>query len=216
MFHTGPWSYSITNRASKLTHPCLQGEGADGRGEILSQIHFLLIGVWTLGGPLLMDPDDLLDTLTSSVHHWEDGLTSNPPASPPGWVGIGGRPPGPTLWSFMHHANLLSSCCRCCCCLLFYPCYWVERRCFNPGLMAGVSRWALICNTHPFGVGGVRPFLIGTQRVRLDYYYACKYTCSLFCGTILSQHVFGTLFFYFRLCCLEFFLIILMLLSMCY
>lgn len=145
---------SITNQASKLTHPCLRGEGADGRGEILSQIHFLLIGVWTLSGPLLMDPDDLLDTLTSSVHCWEDGLASNPPASLLGWVGIGGRPPGPTLWSFMHHANLLSSCCRCCCCLLFYPCYWVERRCFNPGLMAGVSRWALICNTHPFGVGG--------------------------------------------------------------
>lgn len=60
-----------------------------------------------------------------------------------GW-GIGGRPPGPTLWSFMHHAILLSSCC---CFLFFYPCYWVEWGCFNPGLIPGVALRALICNT---------------------------------------------------------------------
>lgn len=52
-----------------------------------------------------MDADDLLDAGTSWVQH----PAANPLACAPGWVGIGARPPGPTLWSFTHHANLLSS-----------------------------------------------------------------------------------------------------------
>lgn len=35
-------------------------------------------------------------------------------------VGIGSRPPGPTLWSFIDHAIMLSSSCWCCF-LLFFP-----------------------------------------------------------------------------------------------
>lgn len=52
-----------------------------------------------------MDADDLLDAGTSWVQH----PAANPLACAPGWVGIGARPPGPTLWSSTHHANLLSS-----------------------------------------------------------------------------------------------------------
>lgn len=36
-------------------------------------------------------------------------------------VGIGSRPPGPTLWSFMDHAIMLSSSCWCCFLLFFSP-----------------------------------------------------------------------------------------------
>lgn len=106
-------------QASNRPNSHIQAE----RGETLSQIHaFYWLGLWTPSGPLLMEPDDLLDTPAYSAHHWEPGpcvvlvpiptsLSPNPLASPLGGVGIGGRPPGPTLWSFMHHAILLSSCC---------------------------------------------------------------------------------------------------------
>lgn len=63
-----------------------------------------------------------------------------------GWGGgIGGRPP----WAhpLVLHASrnpalflLLFS-------FFFYPCYWVEWGCFNPGLIPGVALRALICNT---------------------------------------------------------------------
>ena len=98
-------------------------------------------------------------------------LPPNPLASPLGGVGIGGRPPGPTLWSFMHHAILLSSCC-----------------CFLSMLLGGVGDVLILASyqespcefssaTHPWGTN---PFLIGTLRARLDYDYACKYTRSIF------------------------------------
>lgn len=58
------------------------------------------------------------------------------------WVGIWGRPPGPTLWFLYesrHHALLL---------LLFFLIHVIgwSGGCFNPGFIPGVSLWLLICN----------------------------------------------------------------------
>lgn len=51
--------------------------------------------------------------------------------------------------------------------------------------------------THPWGM---KPFLIGTQRARLDYDYACKYTCSFF---LVPFHHNIYFVFYFQTWCLE-------------
>lgn len=122
-------------------------------------------------------------------------LISNPLASPLGGVGIGGRPPGPTLWSFMHHANLPSSCCCCCCCFFIHVIGW------SGDVLILESYQECPCElssaTHPWGM---KPFLIGTQRARLDYDYACKYTCSFFLVPFYHNIYFV---FYFQTWCLE-------------
>lgn len=51
--------------------------------------------------------------------------------------------------------------------------------------------------THPWGM---KPFLIGTQRARLDCDYACKYTCSIFLVRFYPSVYFV---FYFQTWCLE-------------
>lgn len=64
------WYKSITDQASKLTSrqrgvcPIRVGGEHYPRSMI-----FIDLGLWTPSGPLLMEPDDLLDTLAYSVHH---------------------------------------------------------------------------------------------------------------------------------------------------
>lgn len=114
---------------------------------------------------------------------------SSGPASPLGGVGIGGRPPGPTtLWSFMHHAILLSSCC----CFFF----------FLSMLLGGVGDVLILASyqespcefSSATRLWGANPFLIGTQRARLDYDYTCKYTCSLFLLPLYQKKIILFLF----------------------
>lgn len=64
--------------------------------------------------------------------------------------------------------------------------------------------------THPRGTS---PFLIGTQRARLDSDYACKYTC---CSSLVPFHHNIYTAFYFQTCRFGKFAIILLLLFTCY
>lgn len=136
----------------------MQAERGVWKGETISQIQaFYWLGLRTPSGPLLMEPDDLLDTLAYSVHHLEAGpcvvlvpITTipspNPLASPLG--GDWGQTPWAhplVLHGSRHHALLL---------LLFiyfliHVIGW-SGGCFNPGFIPRVSLWLLICNT-PLG-----------------------------------------------------------------
>lgn len=149
-----------------------------------------------------MEPDDLLDTLAYSVHHLEAGPcvvlvptttipTPNPLASPLG--GDLGGPPGHTLWSFMHHAIMLS-----CCCFFFIHVIGWSGGCFNPGLIPGVSLWLLICNT-PLGNEPLPKWhpesRVHVNTPALSFWYNLITTLILF---LFSESVFGNLWLY---CC---------------
>lgn len=134
----------------------------------------------------------------------------NPLASPlggVGWGGLGADPPGPTLWSFMHHAILLSSCC----CFFFFFIHVIG---WSGDVLIPDSYQESPCElssaTHPRGTS---PFLIGTQRARLDSDYACKYTC---CSSLVPFHHNIYTAFYFQTCRFGKFAIILLLLFTCY
>lgn len=113
------------------------------------------------------------------------------------WVGIGGRPPGPTLSSFIHHAIKLSSCC---CFFLFM-------------LLGGVGDVLILASyqespcdfssaTRPWGAD---PVLIGTQRACLDYDYTCKYTCFTFLTAFYHINIQHLDCFHFATCRLWFY-----------
>lgn len=126
-----------------------------GTDETLSQIHaFYWLGLWGPSGPLLMDPDDLSDTVYL-VHRWDADpcgacrqaqACTHPILWPLHWVGIGGRPPGHTrCCSIIHHAIMLSCCC------FSSMLLGAVGGCYNLCSMPGVSLWVFICNTHALG-----------------------------------------------------------------
>lgn len=186
---------------SKLTHPAR--EGCVWRGETLSQIHaFYWLGLWTPGGPLLMEPDGLLDTLAYPMQPRRDWpLCGSHPrpnhalpftlASSLGGVGIGGRPPLPTSSSWAHPLVLHASRHPVLLLLLFFI-HVIGWRggCFNPGLIPGVSLWVLICNT-PLGN---EPFPDWHPESASRLWLCMQIHLLYLSGTVLSQHLYCSIF----------------------
>lgn len=65
------------------------------------------------------------------------------------WVGWGGGDWGQTPLGPPSGPSCITQSCSLPAAVFFffYPCYWVEWGCFNPGLIPGVALRALICNT---------------------------------------------------------------------
>lgn len=144
-------------------NPHIQADRGVWRGETLSQIHaFYRLGLWTPSRPILMEPDNLLDTTAYSrcTMEWLALVwfsspsptmpSPNPLALPLHWVGLGlgadplGPPPsGPSC---------ITLSCSPTAAVLFFFIHVIgwSGGCFNPGLIPGVSLWVLICNT-PLG-----------------------------------------------------------------
>lgn len=131
-----------------------------------------------------MEPDDLLDTLAYSAHHcgarpcvWCSSPSrpcSHPILWPLRWVGwgLGADPPGPPSGP---------SCITPSCSIPAAVFFFIHVIGWSGDVLILDSYQESPCEsssaTHP---RGTNPFLIGTQSARLDYDYACKYTCSIF------------------------------------
>lgn len=120
-----------------------------GGGNTIPDPCFVLIGAPS--GPLLMEIQTT--SWTYSVHHWEAGprvvLVPRPNQSSGLSIGWGGGL-GADLLSPPSGPSCITQSCSPPAAVFFnffYPCYWVEWGCFNPGLIPGVSLWVLICNT---------------------------------------------------------------------
>ena len=127
-----------------------------------------------------MEPDDLLDTLAHSAHRLEAGpcavlvpiptaLSTQSSGLTAGWGGgLGADPLGPPSGP----SCITQSCSIPAAVFFIHVIGWSGDVLIPDSYQE--SPCELSSATHP---RGTNPFLIGTQRARLDSDYACKYTC---------------------------------------